>query len=131
MSDNKKRPLELKRDYDGEDCTEHGLEHRIFGWVESLRSDDGMEDLQREVPHRKDDDDSDQACQDEDNDLLEPFVKREEHPFSADPSQSDLPLHFRILPREATERAIRPPRKIPMNKRNDRGTFTHRRGQAL
>ena len=77
MSHDKKRPLELKRDDDGEDRAEYGLEHRIFGRVEGLRSNDGVKDLEREVPDGEDDDNGDQARQDEDNDLLEFFVKRE------------------------------------------------------
>jgi hypothetical protein len=54
-----------------------------------------MEDLEREVPHGEDDNDGDQACEDEDNDLLEPLVKREERPFGARAPKSFLPLHRR------------------------------------
>ena len=43
--DDQKGPLELERDDDGEDCAEHGLEHRILGRIERLRGNDGMEDL--------------------------------------------------------------------------------------
>ena len=70
----KKRPLKLERDDDGEDRAEYGLEHRILGRIEGLRGDDRMEDLEPEVPHGEDDDDGDQARQDENNELLESFV---------------------------------------------------------
>ena len=40
LGDDKKRPLELERDDDGEDRAEYGLEHRILGGVEALRSKD-------------------------------------------------------------------------------------------
>ena len=72
-----------------------GLEHRILGRIERLRSDDCMEDLEREVPHGEDDDDGDQACEDENDDLLEPFVEREQHPLRARSPKSVLPLHRR------------------------------------
>ena len=76
LGDDKKRPLELERDDDGEDCAEYGLEHRIFGRVERLRGNDGVKDFEREIPDGEDDDNGDQARQDEDNDLFEFFVKR-------------------------------------------------------
>src|SRR6185295_1509160 len=89
-----------------------------------------MEDLEREVPHGEDDDDGDQACKNENDDLLEPFVEREEHPLRARSPESVLPLHRRTLPRKPdNERLTRG--QIPMDKRNDHGAFTHRRRQAL
>ena len=56
-----------------------------------------MKNLEREVPYGEDHDDGDQAGEDQDDDLLEAFVKREQHPFSAGLPESVLPLHL-ILP---------------------------------
>src|SRR6476469_855476 len=53
MGHDQKRPLELECDDDGEDCAEHRQEQRILGRVECLRRDDGMEDLESEVPTAK------------------------------------------------------------------------------
>src|SRR6185503_13837275 len=89
-----------------------------------------MEDLEREVPHGEDDDDGDQACNNENDDLLEPYVEREEHPLRARSPESVLQLHRRTLPpKPDNERLTRG--QIPMDKRNDHGAFTHRRRQAL
>ena len=63
-----------------------------------------MEDLEREVPHGEDDDEGDEASEDQNHDLLEPFVEREQHPLRARPTKSLLPLH-----RRSSEPANRPP----------------------
>ena len=47
----------------------------------------------REIPDGEDDDDGDQACQDEDDDLLEFFLKREQRPLGLRAPKSFLPLH--------------------------------------
>ena len=54
-----------------------------------------MEDFEREVPHGEDDDDGDEASEDQNHYLLEPFVEREQHPLRARPAKSLLPLHRR------------------------------------
>ena len=69
--DDKERPLELEGNDDGEDCTEHSLEHRVLGRIERLGGNHAVEDLEREVPHGEDDDDGNQPREDKDDDLLE------------------------------------------------------------
>ena len=73
----------------------------------------------------EDDDDGDEACQDEDDDLLEFFVKREQRPLGLRAPKSFLPLH-RLSSHASCANERLTPGKITMDERHDHGAFTHR-----
>ena len=63
--------------------------------------------------------------QDEDDDLLEFFVKREQRPLGLRAPKSFLPLH-RLSSHASCANERLTPGKITMDERHDHGAFTHR-----
>ena len=84
-----------------------------------------VEDLEREVPHREDDDEGDQGGEDQNHDLLEPFVEAQQ----TTPRALDEILLACTASSSFIQTANRPPDSDAQRRRH--GAFADGRGDSL
>ena len=76
----KKGALELERNYNGEDHSEHQLEGGVIERVERSQ-DQPVHDLAHQRPNRRHDDNRNDGAEDENDDLFELLVERHRRPL--------------------------------------------------